>query len=213
MTSRDAILKRLRAAQTPFTNVAPIELRRRMTPLADESHDALRARFILEAEKVSVRVWPCADNQAAIDKILDLVGNDKAVIAWDFSHIPLGGLDSAFSGKGIEITGVRDSSARVGITGADAALATTGSIIVPTGPGKPRSASLLAPIHIAVIRESQIVADLESWFEKQRAVGLDDFRTSANTVIITGGSRTADIGQELIQGAHGPVEVHVVLIQ
>ncbi|MBK9123782.1 MAG: lactate utilization protein [Chloroflexi bacterium] len=107
---------------------------------------------------------------------------------------------------------MRDPSARVGLTGVEAALAGTGSLVVSSGPGKPRFASLLPPVHIAVVRADQILPDVEAWFEQVSASGLTHFRESANVVFITGGSRTADIAQELILGAHGPVEVHVVLI-
>lgn len=213
VSSKEAILKRLRAAQTPFTDVPPLSERKRMTPLADSSPAALRARFIAEAEKVGVKIWPCADEDAALEQLLALIGSDTRVMAWESAHIPLSGLSRMFEERSIERSALRDTDVRVGITGADAGLATTGSLVLPTGAGKARASSLLPPVHVVVLRESQIVADLEAWFERQRRAGLDTFRASANTVIITGGSRTADIGQELIMGAHGPVEVHVVLIQ
>lgn len=181
-----------------------------MTPMADTTPAALRARFIDEAERVSAKVWPCADDAAAIDQILALLGSDTQVMAWDFALIPLAGLREALAGRGV--SDVRDTDVRVGITGVEAALATTGSLILQAGEGKPRAASLLPPLHIAIVRETQLLPDLEAWFDAQRADGLAAFRASANTVIVTGGSRTADIGQELILGAHGPVEVHIVLV-
>lgn len=212
MSSKAAILARLRAAQTPFTDIPPVSGRLHMTPLDDVSPAALRARFITEAAKISVRVHPCADDAAAVAQIGVLVGADTAVMAWDWRYLPAG-LEAFFASRGVAVSAdLRDTAIRVGITGVDAALATTGSLAVSSGEGKPRAASLLPAIHVAVVRESQLIPDLEAFFESQRAVGLDAFRARANTVIITGGSRTADIAQELIQGAHGPIEVHVILI-
>jgi L-lactate dehydrogenase complex protein LldG len=62
--------------------------------------------------------------------------------------------------------------------------------------------------HIAVIKESQLVVDMETWITQAR----DNFAKPSNITIVTGPSKTADIGQELILGAHGPRSVHVVLL-
>lgn len=211
MGSRDKILGRLRAAQRPFGDAAPVTERLRMTPMTDESPDALKSAFIRAAQGVGVTVWPCADDSAAVDRIAELVGA-AGVIAWDWDKIGVAGLGEALSAGGAILLGLRDETAKFGITGVSAALATTGSFVIPSGAGQPRSASLLPPVHIAVVRESQIVTDLEAYFADRRAAGLEQFRASANVVVVTGSSRTADIGQELILGAHGPIAVHVVLI-
>jgi L-lactate dehydrogenase complex protein LldG len=101
---------------------------------------------------------------------------------------------------------------RVGITGVDAALAATGSLVLAAGVGKHRVTSLLPPLHIAVVRASQIMPDLESWVAMQRAQGLDAFRRMSSVIVISGPSRTADIAMQLIMGMHGPAELHIILI-
>ena len=68
-------------------------------------------------------------------------------------------------------------------------------------------ASLLPPIHIAVLRSEQIIKDLESWVALQQ-----DFGEASNIVVISGPSKTADIAMELVLGMHGPQEVHLLLI-
>jgi L-lactate dehydrogenase complex protein LldG len=211
MSSRDRILGRLRAAQTPFRDVAPVTERLRMTPMADESPDALKAAFVRAAQGVGVTVWPCEDDGAAVDRIVELTGV-AGVITWDWDKIGVAGLGEALAAGGATVSGLRDETAKFGITGVSAALATTGSLVIPSGAGQPRAASLLPPVHIAVVRATQIVTDLEAYFGGLKAVGLEQFRASANVVVVTGSSRTADIGQELILGAHGPIAVHVVLI-
>lgn len=211
MGSREKILARLRAAQAPFKDVLAVKEYLRMTPMADESPDALKTAFVRAAQGVGVTVWPCEDDDAAVARIVELVGA-AGVIAWDWNKIGVAGLGEALSVVGATVSGLRDETANFGITGVSAALATTGSLVIPSGAGQPRAASLLPPVHIAVVRESQIVTDLETYFAAQRAAGLEQFRASANVVVVTGSSRTADIGQELILGAHGPIAVHVVLI-
>lgn len=212
MSSRESILNRLRAVANPALNIPDIPDPVRVVPLADTSPASLRDSFIAAAARVGVKLWPCADDGSALEHVLALIGDDKQIIAWDTEHIPLNGLAAALNDHGITPADVRDPTVRVGLTGVDAALAGTGSLVVCSGPGKPRAASLLPPVHIAVVRSEQIVPDVEAWFGRMAEAGLARFRESANVVFITGGSRTADIAQELIMGAHGPVELHVVLI-
>ncbi|MEZ4518784.1 MAG: lactate utilization protein [Chloroflexota bacterium] len=101
---------------------------------------------------------------------------------------------------------------RVGLTGADAGLAATGSLVLQSGSGRYRAASLLPPLHIAVLTADRIVPDLENWWTQQRAAGLDQVRQRSNIVVITGPSRTADIAMQLVMGMHGPRELHLILL-
>ena len=93
--------------------------------------------------------------------------------------------------------------AEVGVTTAELAVAETGSLILTTGPGKPRMVSLSPVMHVALVPRERIVATLAEAFGR-----LGD-RT---TVMITGPSRTADIEGVLVRGVHGPGEVVVVLV-
>jgi len=98
----------------------------------------------------------------------------------------------------------------VGITDVEAALAETGSLIISSGPQLSRGSYLAPPVHIALVRTSQILADLIDYFD-----GIDGPLNQPNrsaTVLISGPSKTADIEGILITGVHGPGEVHVVLI-
>jgi L-lactate dehydrogenase complex protein LldG len=134
------------------------------------------------------------------------------VLGWSFDHISLPGLASALESNHIAVADPRDPSIRVGITGADAGLAATGSLVLAAGRDKYRVTSLLPPMHIAVLRSSQILPDLESWIVVQRKHGLDIFRQTSSIVLISGPSRTADIAMQLIMGMHGPAELHIMLI-
>ncbi|MCU0513921.1 MAG: lactate utilization protein [Anaerolineae bacterium] len=212
MSSRNHILKQLRAVPPPFGAVPPITERRPMVPLADTAPQALYQRFVKEAEKLGCRVYPVADAAALIDQVQRLVQGQARVSAWAAEHLPVPGVIAALEQAGIAISGAGDAGVSYGITGVDAALAATGSLLLQSGAGKHRTVSLLPETHIMLLRADQIIPDLETWFARQQAAGLDAFRQVANTVIISGPSKTADIAQELILGAHGPKALHLVIL-
>ncbi len=97
--------------------------------------------------------------------------------------------------------------ADVGITGVDVAVAESGSIIVSASPGRERVASLLPPVHIAVVHQAQVVSDLFDVFER-----LDPGSLASNLVIITGPSKTGDLELTLTTGVHGPGTLHVIVV-
>jgi len=101
----------------------------------------------------------------------------------------------------------------LGITGADVAIAESGTVVVVGGAGRPRLASLLAPAHIAVVHASQIVRGLGDALVRLRDLyGTTIFDNTSSLTFITGPSRTADIELTLTLGVHGPREVHIVII-
>lgn len=211
-TSRDQILSRLRAAQPALGTIDPEEKHLPVSPLTDLSLQGLLDRFVEQAENLASKVYLPASQEEAIQVILDLLGADRSILAWDYEHIPLPRLAEAFASQYIQIASQRDATVRVGVTGADAALAATGSLVLLTGAGKPRLASLLPLVHVAVIQQSQILADLETWLAALRQEGLDAFRETASTMVISGPSRTADIAMQLILGMHGPGELHIIIL-
>jgi L-lactate dehydrogenase complex protein LldG len=211
-SSREAILNRLRQAAQPFTEVPAVTDRLPVMPVEETDPAALLDRFTAAAEGLSATVTPCADSEAAIQHILDLIGPDKAILSWDPARIPLPSLADALEKAGIAIRPADDPEVRVGVTGADAAIATTGSLVITSRPGQPRGASLLPFVHVAVITQDQIAPNLEAWAAVQRADDLADFRAASNTLIVSGASRTADIAMELVMGAHGPAELHIIVL-
>ncbi|MDQ7027153.1 MAG: lactate utilization protein [Anaerolineae bacterium] len=208
MPSRHIILKKLRAAQQPFTDIEPIAEKKAVVTVDDTSPQALRQRFIDTARTVKVTVHEVNSPNDALEIILDLIGDEKQILSWQPEHIPLPELHTTLKNDGISIAERQDGSVPVGITGVDAALAATGSLILYSGTGQYRATSLLPDKHIAIMKTSQIVADMETWVAQTK----DDFNKPSNITLITGPSKTADIGQELILGAHGPRAVHIILL-
>lgn len=95
-------------------------------------------------------------------------------------------------------------AADIGITGVDYLIAETGSIVLASDAGRPRSTSLLPPVHVAIAGQSQILADLFDLYD----TGIN---VPSSLTLITGPSKTGDIELRLVTGVHGPGEVHVVI--
>jgi L-lactate dehydrogenase complex protein LldG len=98
----------------------------------------------------------------------------------------------------------------VGITGAFAAIAETGTLVLTSGPDSPATASLLPETHVAVMNAARIVPHMEDAFALARAA----FGQLPRVInFVSGPSRTADIDQTIVLGVHGPSRVHIVLFR
>jgi L-lactate dehydrogenase complex protein LldG len=150
-------------------------------------------------------------------------GQERMVLAWAPERLPVGGLPETLADVGWQLV-VPASLAtpesrddvrfiRFGLTGVDAAFAATGSMLVASGPGQSRVASLLPLRHIALIPFSRLYRNVEGWLAERREAG--DFasvlRNRAAWHMITGPSKSADIEMNLTLGVHGPKFVHAIL--
>jgi L-lactate dehydrogenase complex protein LldG len=100
------------------------------------------------------------------------------------------------------------AAADVGITAAQAAVASSGSLLLCASSARPRSTSLLPALHVALVHEHQLVARLGQAFER----ALIHPGPGSATLLVTGPSRTSDIENDLTIGVHGPATVTVVLV-
>lgn len=115
-----------------------------------------------------------------------------------------------WAGAGLSMEARRATGADlVGITGCFCAIAETGTLLCLSGEGTPPSTSLLPETHIALVPCSRIVKTMEDAWALVRSE-RPHMPRAAN--FISGPSRTADIEQTLVLGAHGPYRVHVVLV-
>jgi hypothetical protein len=92
---------------------------------------------------------------------------------------------------------------------AEFALAETGTLALASGPRNPVTLTFLGETHFAVVRASDVMGGFEDFWPAWRARGLDPRTLN----FVTGPSRSADIGQTLQLGAHGPVALHVFVIE
>ena len=211
--SRDKILQTLRQAARPFPETEPPRHYEPMVPLETTDPHSLQDRFMEYARQAGCHVYGPLEETAARNLLVELCQPEQTISSWSASETPIQGLHEALTEHNITLADPADPGVHIGITGVDAALAATGSLILSSGPGKYRAPSLLPLKHIAVIKTSQILPDLESWAALEKAEHLKQLRASSNVVVITGPSRTADIAMTLVMGMHGPKEVHVVLVE
>lgn len=97
----------------------------------------------------------------------------------------------------------------IGISAVACAVAETGTLVFASKNDEPASTHLLPETHIAIVQEDQIVHTMEEAFERLRAEG----RVMPRALnFVSGPSRTADIEQTIVLGAHGPYRVHLILV-
>lgn len=98
--------------------------------------------------------------------------------------------------------------ATTGVTAAGIGIADYGSVVLPATPEGTEPVSLFPDTHVAVLRTSDIVPgmpDAFGWLGEEFRAGND------SAILATGPSATADMGA-LVKGAHGPKDVHVVML-
>ena len=101
----------------------------------------------------------------------------------------------------------------VGVTAADYCVAESATLVMKTRPGQARAVSLVPGIHIAVIEIHQILADLEELYTLLKHGSENDQQGITNCLtFISGPSKTADIEAVMVHGAHGPRELHLLVI-
>lgn len=148
----------------------------------------------------------------------------RSAICWRHPVLDRLGLTAMLSERGVaivaaETTQTQESTERrrlqlaceIGITSADMAIAETGTLLMWSRPGQERVASLLPPLHVAIIERSQIVPDLLDAFRWLHEQGLENL--PSNITLITGPSKTGDIELQLTTGVHGPGKWRVIVIR
>ena len=161
-----------------------------------------------EAARLSTtvdEVATLADAPSAAARYLSAHGLPMQAVAWR----TLAELDWAGAGLSVECRKPRDGDL-VGLTGCFCATAETGSLVLLSGPDTYASAALLPETHIAIVPASRIVAGHEDAFALIRAE-RGELPRAVN--FVSGPSRTGDIEQTIVLGAHGPYRVHVIVVR
>jgi L-lactate dehydrogenase complex protein LldG len=181
-------------------------------------------RFCQVLESLTGRVHHATDAADVPEIIAGIAAGYGAstFISWNERDIGVDGLFAALASCGLsrveyDVPSAPDerlaeatalAGIGLGITGADAAVADAGAIVLAHGPGRGRLASLLTPVHVAVLRRDAVWASLPALL----AARPDLLARGSNLAVIAGPSRTADIEMTLMHGVHGPKHVHVVVV-
>jgi L-lactate dehydrogenase complex protein LldG len=102
-----------------------------------------------------------------------------------------------------------DGNDRLGITGCFCAIAETGTLVFITGAQTPTGTMLLPDTHVCVVRAERIVSGMEEAFARVRG---EHGAMPRAVNLVSGPSRTGDIEQTIVLGAHGPFRVHILVL-
>jgi L-lactate dehydrogenase complex protein LldG len=202
-------------------------LNRDLGQIDDNSHtveiqslttEPLIKRFERELTALEGRLICCASLDLP-GHVLNLLQEKeiRSILAWNEVHLP-SGLSKELKAAGIKVhtklnslnvqDGIITESMipRAGLTGAIAAVAETGTLVLPGGNGYTLSASMLPEVHIAIFHIQDLYHNLPQVFNLQQV------REAPTSTLISGPSRTADIEMTLTIGVHGPSELHVFCV-
>jgi len=225
--SRDKILGNLRRSlrRGASDETAAADVRERLTEHRPNTiparataldHDARIDLFIGMAEEVSATVTRVAGFEQVPAAVADYLAQhnlpsdmvitpDPALAPIPWHERPTLTLRS----------GIATGDDLVGVTGAFAAVAETGTLMLISGPDSPTRNNFLPDNHIVVLRAEQIVPSYEEGWTRLRALKTlteGKFTMPRTVNFITGPSRTADIELKIELGAHGPRRLHIVII-
>jgi L-lactate dehydrogenase complex protein LldG len=222
LSAREEILANIRRS----LNVTGAETPRRMAvadrlaqaragviPGRGQGDQAARvATFKAEAERAQasvVEVERAADAPAEIARFLRdsnlpatlRMGEDPRLAAMPWSATAL---EIAY--------GASDGHDLNAVSAAFAAIAESGTLTLVSGPDNPTTLNFLPDNHFVIVAASDVVGDYESvWARLRSRYGKGAAPRTVN--LITGPSRSADIEQTLLLGAHGPRRLHIVIVR
>jgi L-lactate dehydrogenase complex protein LldG len=215
MSARDNILSRIRAnsGRAGATSVAELESaravieRKQRGPIPGlAKHDPV-SHFVEECEKLKTTV-AFADSDTgipgAVASYLKSLSAAPVILGWhEFAGLDWSRAGIVFNDRpaqGDDLTS---------LTGCFCAISETGTLLLLGSAATPKATALLPETHICVVRRSRIVQTMEGAFDLLRAERGELPRA---TFFVSGPSRTADIEQTIVIGAHGPYRVHVILV-
>ena len=175
----------------------------------------LKQRFRAMAERMSSTVDEVATIDAApgaVARYLAAQSLQPRAVVWPaLAHLNWSGAGIAVEARAPK----RDESGGadlVGITGCYCALAETGTLVLLSGAQTIASTHLLPETHIAIVAASRIVAGMEDAFALMRAERGGSGAMMPRAInMVSGPSRTGDIEQTIVLGAHGPYRVHIIV--
>lgn len=173
---------------------------------------ALLTRLVEEFKLLGVEVFVEDSEEAVRERVRGLI-TGQSILSWDGARLPYGtgdclrGETVRYGSDGKDDQGKAD----IGLTGCENAIAETGTLAMTSGPGRPRSASLMPITHVAVIHRADILLGMGDFFRRFKAQAERDGEGLPYVVFITGPSRTADIELSLTLGVHGPGRVIAVI--
>lgn len=222
MSSRDAILGRIRrslgASGTDATRLAAVHHRLTETPvnvvpargqLPDAEKIELFVRKAREVFATVVRLDSRDDIPAAVTDYLRDRNLPQALRHGDDPR--LAGLPWEQEPQLAVTIGPSAGQDLAGLSHADAGVAETGTVVLTSGADNPTTLNFLPDHHIVVVDASTVKGDYETvWADLRKRFGAGVMPRTVN--LVTGPSRSADIEETLLLGAHGPRSLHILVV-
>ncbi|MBP8120187.1 MAG: lactate utilization protein C [Burkholderiales bacterium] len=215
MSARENILARIRqkSGRDGMTSEAELMLvrehmaRHERGPLPSMAMREPVQHFIDECARLkttTAEVAAMVDVPAEVARYLAAHGLVPRCVGWhQFSTLDWAAAGMQFDDR------IASGDDMVGLTDCFCAIGETGTLLLLGAPGTPKATALLPETHICVVSKARIDATMEDAFDRMRRETGEPPRS---TFLVSGPSRTADIEQTLVIGAHGPYRVHVILV-
>lgn len=237
MDNQNAFLKTIRASlglpseiirpassfRSLFTRTEKVSTLQPQKKMSDARQLELVNIFEMNAQALGISTHVVRTTEEAAAVVVDLVRSKdpefthtKHLMQHDHPDLAALQLWKRFNREGITVhtsfspdLQLRDKTVAsyIGITAPAIGIADSATLVQFTAPGAPRSTSLVPSIHVAVLKSENLVANLGEAYALLQARSLPD-----SFVFITGPSKTADIEAQMVHGAHGPKEVHVLIV-
>jgi L-lactate dehydrogenase complex protein LldG len=170
-------------------------------------HEDLVGSFIAAATAVDAEVH-VVDREEVGATVVALAHRHGAATVVRTPEPSVEGAAEALADAGLGVERYeRGASADLGLTGAVAGVAATGSVVLDSSVAGSRGAGLLPPVHVCLLAEDRLVATPADVLHPLAAGPPSSF------VLVSGPSRTGDVEQILTLGVHGPRHVHLVLVR
>lgn len=184
-------------------------------PQAGPDHESWRRSFAERSAALRTEFHPVPDREA-MHRRLGLLAAEARWARLGYHRGPLTteaqarlGLPSCCTDGGYRKDDLE--SCDVGITGCDALIAQTGSVLITSRSAGGRALSVLPPHHVVLAERTRLLPDLAAGYALLRREYQDAYPSLIS--FITGPSRTGDIERILVLGAHGPKRLTVILIE
>lgn len=208
MSSRDDILNRIRAGRSeakPHPGPGPTPKRGQVT---GAERKALFAKMALQAQASIDEARSRADVPGLVKSYLSQhnlpaearLAPDPRITGLDWASQPL---------LSVSVGGT-DGSHPVSVTGAFAGIAETGTVALVSGAPSPTLLNFLPETHIVVLDAKDLAGTYEELWATLKARYGEAMPRTLN--LVTGPSRSGDIEQTILMGAHGPKQMHIIVV-
>jgi L-lactate dehydrogenase complex protein LldG len=212
--SREEILSRVRASlgRTTTTLAPPVPSTARIPIRVAGEREAELNLLLGEITELGGHVRRLDDPSDLAAALAELIAAEQVARAllWQTPELRSLNLAETLARLGVEVLPIHASLHQIaacdlGITGVDAALSASGTLLLRSGPDRPRTASLVPRVHLAILSPGVLRADLQAV--------LAGCRDTSCATLITGPSRTSDIELTLTIGVHGPKVLYVWVLE